>query len=237
VARALLLGWHVGDAVSKGNPIGALLEAVIAFLEKDNSCEIVEILFLERVESPCGTARGPGLAAIYGVVEQKGGTLSVDRVPGKGTTIRIHLPRQDGAAESSPEIEVVATARGGDRILLVDDDAMVRRLVRETLRSRGYEVLDAESGEKALRRILEEGRAVDLLLTDLAMPDMGGRELARHVQARWPGLPVLYMSGYSEEMILSQGKLDPPGAFLPKPFSIEELLLKVRTAILSRAPE
>ena len=178
--------------------------------------------------------RGLGLATVYGVVKQNGGSIAIESRPGQGTAIQIYLPRQDGAPIESLRVEVVEEARGSERILLVEDDAMVRRLVRETLRSRGYEVVDAESAEAALRIVENEPRSVDLLLTDLVMPGLGGRELAQLILARWPGLPVLYMSGYSEDMAFRQGKLHPEAAFLPKPFSIDELLSKVRVVLRSR---
>jgi signal transduction histidine kinase len=182
-----------------------------------------------------GKANGLGLATVYGAIKQNGGSITVDSQPGKGTTIQIYLPRQEGPAKDFREYEVVGRPRGEEKILLVEDDAMVRRLVRETLRSRGYEVLEAGSAEDALRLVQSENPEVDLLLTDLVMPGLGGRELAELLLARRPGLPVLYMSGYSEEMTSRQGRLESDAAFLPKPFSVEELLLKVRMVIRSRA--
>jgi two-component system, cell cycle sensor histidine kinase and response regulator CckA len=182
-----------------------------------------------------GNARGLGLATVYGVVKQSGGSIAVDSRPGEGTTIRIFLPRQEGEVKESLEGEIGGDVRGEERVLLVEDDVMVRRLVRETLRSRGYQVVDAGSAEDALQFLENEIRPVDLLLTDLVMPGMGGRRLAELLKARWPGLPVLYMSGYSEDMAFRHGRLEPDAAFLPKPFSVEELLAKVRRVIRTRA--
>ena len=171
-----------------------------------------------------GRNPGLGLATAYGIIRQSGGYVVVESEPGSGTTFRIYLPR---LVEKPSPLKGRVTAlrrKGTERVLLAEDDPMVRRLVRETLRFNGYSVLEAANAEEALLLIEKEDPAFDVLVTDLMMPGMGGLELARRLRSRRPELPVLYMSGYSEEMALGREKLESHSAFLGKPFSTHELL-------------
>ena len=172
---------------------------------------------------------GLGLATVYGIVEQSGGTIVVDSAPGMGTSFRITLPR---VAES---IDVPAAAPppdpprlGTETIMLVEDEAVVRRLVAEILESSGYTVLQAGDGPSALELLRRNNRRVDLLLTDVVMPGMSGREVAQAVTSIRPGTQVLYMSGYTGSVIDHHGILEHGVAFLQKPFTAEDLTRSIR---------
>jgi two-component system, cell cycle sensor histidine kinase and response regulator CckA len=182
-----------------------------------------------------GKGTGLGLATVYGIVKQSGGYVGVESEVGRGSTFRIYLPRveeSNGSTEDSSSTDIVW---GTGHVLLVEDEPMVRRLLKETLRIHGFTVIDAASAEEAIRIVQNEDPPLDLLITDLVMPGMGGRELAKHVSSRWPGLPTVFMSGYTEDMAFREGKPNPEAAFLPKPFSPSELLMIVRKTLCKRA--
>ncbi len=177
-----------------------------------------------------GKGTGLGLATVYGIVDQSGGTITVDTAPGRGTTMRILLPP---AAASPAEGRPVGAPAGpgnaaGQTILLVEDEDAVRALARRALEGAGYRVLTAANGAEALAVAADHPVAPGLLLTDLVMPGMSGREVARQVTERWPDLAVLYMSGYSDDVALRQD-LDQP--LLRKPFDIDTLLRHVGQAL------
>jgi CheY-like chemotaxis protein len=177
-----------------------------------------------------GKGTGLGLATVYGIVDQSGGAITVDSAPGRGTTMRILLPP---AAASPAEPRPAGSPAGaggaaGQTILLVEDEDAVRALARRALEGAGYRVLAAANGAEAVTLAAGHPAAPGLLLTDLVMPGMSGRDVARQVTARWPGLPVLYVSGYSDEVAHRQD-LDHP--LLQKPFDIETLLRHVGQAL------
>ncbi len=181
-----------------------------------------------------GKGKGLGLATVHGIVKQSGGFAVVESAPGKGTTFQVYLPRVEGAPKQSKGSDVAPASRGGGTVLLVEDDPMVRRLVRETLKLNGYKVIEAGSGEEALSIFEKEKPAIDLLLTDLTMPGIGGRDVAQALLSRRAGLPVLYMSGYSEDMVFREGAQEPGTGFLSKPFSTGDLVSKVRSMLQTR---
>lgn len=176
-----------------------------------------------------GKGTGLGLATSFGIIKQHHGHLWVYSEPGHGTTFKIYLPQaEDGvgvAADRSVETRLAPAS--GEHVLVVEDDEMVRELVCETLIAHGFQVSEADQPEVALGLI---GRIppVDLLLTDVIMPQMNGRELHRQLTSRIPGLKVLYMSGYTENVIADQGMLYAGVDFLQKPFSVRTLLEKVQ---------
>jgi two-component system, cell cycle sensor histidine kinase and response regulator CckA len=187
-----------------------------------------------------GKGTGMGLAVVHGIVDQAGGLIEVDSLLGIGTTFRVYLPTVDGEVETSDEL-IKSTARGCERILLVDDDHHVRRAAARALRARGYDVTEAGDGETALAK-LDQATRFDLLLTDVVMPAMDGRQLAAVAQQRFGELKVLYMSGYTDDAVVRHGVMQGMVELIEKPFRIDSLAKKVRqvldaTSELPRNPQ
>ncbi|MBI4460877.1 MAG: PAS domain S-box protein [Acidobacteria bacterium] len=181
---------------------------------------------------PMGKGTGLGLATVYGIVKQSGGYIWVYSEPGRGTTFKIYLPRAEGIAEASPSpINSASLPKGSETVLIVEDEPAVRELAREFLESSGYRVLDADCGAAALALARQQHGPIHLLLTDVIMPQMNGKELAGELGRFLPATKVLYMSGYTDEMIAHHGILKPGIHFLQKPFTREALAKKVREAL------
>jgi PAS domain S-box-containing protein len=178
-----------------------------------------------------GKGTGLGLAMVYGIVHQCGGHISVESAPGRGTTFRLHLPRVAAAPAAAAAPEVPARPRGSETILLVEDEARVLDLTREMLVEAGYTVLAASGPTEALRLAEERPERIDLLLTDVIMPQMNGTELAERLTARRPGLRVLYMSGYTFDTMARRDAARAAVSLLQKPFSMETLGEKVREVL------
>jgi PAS domain S-box-containing protein len=176
-----------------------------------------------------GKGTGLGLATVYGIVQQSGGFIWVYSEPGRGTAFKIYLPRK---AASPQELEPVPTREGSHAgsgtILLVEDEAAVRKLASRVLEARGYTVLPAADGLQALDTVERHPGAIDLLITDVVMPQMSGRELADLVRPRRPATKVLYVSGYTDDAIVHHGVLDAGVMFLQKPFTPDSLARKVK---------
>jgi signal transduction histidine kinase/FixJ family two-component response regulator len=181
---------------------------------------------------PQGQGTGLGLCTVYGIVQQAGGNISVRSEPGMGTSISVYLPalERKAIAENPPPASdgALASENGGETVLLVEDEEVVRRLVSELLVRQGYRVLTAASGKEALEIAGRHPEEIDLLLTDVVMAGMSGRELAEKLLAGRPLTRVLYMSGYTDDAILRHGVSQGGGDFLSKPFSSPELIRKVR---------
>jgi len=176
-----------------------------------------------------GKGTGLGLSTVYGIVEQSGGHIAVESAPGQGATYTIFLPRHTGtAAAAAGPTDRRSFPGGSETLLLVEDEAAVRSSARRLLERHGYTVIEARHGAEALR-IMEAGdRTVDLVITDLVMPEMGGRELVERLRTRHPGVKVLFMSGYSERAVASDGVMPPGTGFVDKPFTIEQLTRRTR---------
>jgi len=190
--------------------------------------------FYTTKESGKGT--GLGLATVYGIVKQSGGSIAVYSESGRGTSFKIYFPRIDVAASTEASDKPTHEKRQGwETILLVENSDPLRALAKEFLRSNGYSVLDADSGREAVRIAKAFGGPIHLLLTDVIMPGMDGKQLAAQFATIRPATKVLYMSGYSDEGIVHSGLLNPEMVFLEKPFTRDLLLRKVRR-ILDNGP-
>ena len=175
-----------------------------------------------------GKGTGLGLATCYGIVKQSGGHIWVYSEPGKGTTFKIYLPQvEEGSSHEEKEDFSPVTRESHGTILLVEDEQLVRTLAARALQAQGYTVLVAETSSEALALIRGYSGEIDLLLTDVVMPQMSGRQLAEQFGRERPGAKVLYMSGYTENAIVHQGVLEEGVAFLPKPFTPGTLARKV----------
>jgi signal transduction histidine kinase/ActR/RegA family two-component response regulator len=193
---------------------------------------------LARVFEPFFTTKevakgtGMGLATVYGIVKQSGGSICVYSEPGNGTVFKIYLPSSTGdSAEenlSGPDAEI---PRGTETVLVVEDEEAVRGLTRQVLEVNGYTVLEARHGDEAITLCQQIAEPIDLLLTDVIMPQMNGPELAARVTELYPALKVLFVSGYADHAIVRHGTLDPDTSFLQKPFSPAELARKVREVL------
>jgi signal transduction histidine kinase len=184
---------------------------------------------------PRGRGTGLGLATVYGIVHQSGGHIMVESAPDRGATFRIYLPRVDGPLDALPGPgEIRAPVTGTETVLLTEDDPLVRLLARTVLERAGYAVLAAAGGKEALILADDHRGPIHLLLTDVVMPEMSGRELMHHLAERRPEVKVLYVTGYSEDAVAQHGVLDPGTAFLPKPFTPEVLTRKVREVLDGR---
>jgi two-component system, cell cycle sensor histidine kinase and response regulator CckA len=188
-----------------------------------------------------GKGTGLGLATVCGAVEQNGGTIRVESELGVGTTFRIYLPKLDDAADSVDGSAGLASTRsslpvvgGTETILLVEDEPSVLELAHCTLQQLGYNVLPCASPDEALRTFGSYQTRVELLVTDVVMPRMNGKELASRISALRPGISVLFSSGYGENIITQQGVLDTQVEFIGKPYRPRELAAKVRAVLDQR---
>ena len=178
-----------------------------------------------------GKGTGLGLSTVYGVVKQSGGYVDIYSAPGAGTTFKIYLPRVDEAIKAESPAGTATSFTGNETILLAEDETSLRTLTRNTLELYGYKVLEAKDGVEALQVSDAYKGPIDLLLTDMVMPGMGGRALATELVRRRPEIRLAYMSGYTGQAVGSQGPVDPGSVFLLKPFSRELLTRKIREAL------
>jgi nitrogen-specific signal transduction histidine kinase len=184
---------------------------------------------------PQGAGTGLGLAMVYGIVKQSGGHVIVRSKPGEGTTFTVYLPQLEAEGPRAPAAEGepggAGRVGGGETVLVVDDEEAVRSGTRRALERAGYAVIPATDGSDALRLLTEHHGTVDLVVTDVMMPGLGGRELVGRLKIVRPNLRVLFISGYTEEGVRKQGVLEPGAVYLEKPFTPEGLLRKVREAL------
>jgi PAS domain S-box-containing protein len=199
-------------------------------MDAETQAHIFEPFFTTK---EVGKGTGLGLATVYGIVKQSGGSVQVYSEPGKGTTFKVYLPRIDQAAEviAPTNVPVDELSRGSETILLAEDEEAVRSLVRGVLESTGYRVLETKGGNEALEIGERHRKHIHLLLTDVVMPQMSGAELVKHLAPLHPETKVLYMSGYTDHAVVRHGLLDSSTAFLQKPFTPDALALKVREVL------
>jgi two-component system, cell cycle sensor histidine kinase and response regulator CckA len=190
----------------------------------------------ERIFEPffttkkAGKGTGLGLATVYGIVKQSGGNVWVYSELGHGTTFKIYLPRATELADIAELPGTKPTPQGTETVLLVEDEDQVRTILRQILENQGYHVLSASHGEEALA-ISQEPGDIELMITDVVMPQMSGRELAERVVAARPSLRVLFMSGYTDDAIVRHGLLDEKLNFIQKPFDSATVARKVREVL------
>ena len=199
-------------------------------ISKEVQARLFEPFFTTK---PNGKGTGLGLATCHGIVKQSGGHIAVHSEPGHGTTFKVYLPRvHEQVVAARRQSQSPKESRGTETLLLVEDEPVVRDLACLVLRKQGYKVLEAEDGLQALE-LVESGHAdhLDLLVTDLVMPEIGGKELADRLHAKHPDLKVLFCSGYTHDAIVESGVQDEKAAFLQKPYASTALALKVREVI------
>lgn len=177
-----------------------------------------------------GRGTGLGLSIVFGIVKQSGGNIEIYSEPGHGTSVKVYLPRVGQAAEGEEEA-VAQAARGVETILLVEDEDMVRKLVRETLEREGYKLLDAAGPAQAIKICQNYKGRIHLMITDVVMPKLNGHELAERLGKMRPDMRVLFMSGYTDNAVLEIGVIDSESAFLQKPFTPTTLARKVRQVL------
>jgi CheY-like chemotaxis protein len=212
---------------------GSYVRLTVADTGKGMDAEIMVHLFEPFYTSKeTGKGTGLGLSTVYGIVKQSGGEVVVESKPGRGATFTIYLPRITEPALTAPLPEAETAVRSGtETILLVEDELGVRQLVCEMLQRLGYQILQASGGVEALRLFEQRQGSIDLLITDVIMPQMSGRELAQRLKVLQPSLKVLYISGYTDDMLAHHGVLESNVFLLQKPFAPDELAKKLREVL------
>ena len=197
-------------------------------MDKETQSRIFEPFFTTKEK---GKGTGLGLSTVYGIVKQSGGYVMVQSDVGRGTTFQIYLPRAEGVAEKHIAPAAPSALGGTETVLLVEDEESVRQLVRETLAAKGYRVMEAATGESGAAVAAQHDGKIDLVITDVVMPGMGGRELVKQLARSRPETKVLYLSGYTEDAIINEGTMESGAAFLQKPFTLQSLARKVREVL------
>jgi CheY-like chemotaxis protein len=198
-------------------------------MDADTQAHIFEPFFTTKEP---GKGTGLGLATVYGVVKQSGGFIWVYSEVGKGTSFKIYLPRVDQPEDKGiAPLPFTEAPRGTETILLAEDEQDVREVAREFLESGGYTVIEAHNGAEALRLATELQASIDLLVTDMVMPGMTGKELARRMRLQHSEMGVVYMSGYSEQTVAETAEVDANVRLLTKPFCRSSVLRAVREAL------
>jgi CheY-like chemotaxis protein len=185
-----------------------------------------------------GKGTGLGLSTVLGIVEQSGGYISAESTPGQGSAFRIYLPRTVATEADVAHVAAPRTRREppNGTLLVVEDEEPVRALVHRVLEDAGFRVIVAVDGHDALEMARKHQGRIDLLFTDVVMPGMSGRELAERLLIQRPGTPVLYASGYDEEMVAERASLDPGIQYLPKPYTAAQLLDRIQTLLDGGSP-
>lgn len=197
-------------------------------MDKKTVSQVFEPFFTTKKK---GEGTGLGLSTVYGIVKQSNGHIWVYSEPGNGTTFKVYLPPTEAKPKTQAEIVISPAPSGGEHILVVEDELSVRNLMKMLFSSLGYTVTIAANGDEALRLVEKMGVKPDLVITDVVMPKMSGKELADRLREKHPHLKALYMSGYTYNAIAHHGVLDPGTPFIQKPFNIQEIGKKVREVL------
>lgn len=229
-------GVRLDETACSSQP-GAAPGEYVQLAVSDGGCgmapEIQERIFEPFFTTkPLGRGTGLGLPAVYGIVQQNGGFITVDSDPGRGSTFAVHLPRQEGEAQAEKEpTRGHGELRGSETVLVVEDEPAILEIIGILLRQSGYTVLAAGSPGEALGLAGGHAGAIDLLVSDLVLPEMNGRELARRLEESRPVLKRLFMSGHAADILADHGWTDGEANFITKPFSLDTLLAKVREVL------
>ena len=217
-------------AVNPGEYVMLTVSDTGSGMDQETQARIFEPFFTTK---EVGKGTGLGLSTVYGIVKQSGGNIWVYSEPGFGTVFKVYLPRIDDATANSiaRQAQESNAPRGTETILLVEDEDVVRGLTRKILMQAGYNVLDAGSGDEAIRLCATHAGSIDLLLTDVVMPEISGKEVADRLLELRPSIRVLFMSGYTDEAIVQHGVLDANVKFIQKPFTWIALTRKVREVL------
>lgn len=223
--------WPMPAGVEPGQYVALSVADTGVGMNDDTQARMFEPFFTSK---PAGEGTGLGLATVYGIVTQAGGAIGVESALGKGTTVRVVLPASVAATTTDGVPAPSAPPRGSETVLVVEDEPEVRRLMGVGLRGLGYDVLLAASAAEALAQMHEHGARIDLVVTDVVMPEMGGRALAGAIHELRPDVPVIYMSGYANDDVVRQGVAAASDAFIAKPFGPTALARKMRDVLDAR---
>jgi CheY-like chemotaxis protein len=220
---------HIAGQMAEGRYVTLSVSDTGIGMTKETREHIFEPFFTTK---EAGKGTGLGLSTVYGIVSQSGGYIWVDSEPDRGSVFKVHLPFVEDVGASNDPLEPETPSGGSETILLVEDEDAVRDVARRILNHYGYRILEARDGAHALEVIAEFGGPIDLVITDVVMPRMGGRELVQRVTELRGPTPALYISGYTNDEILRRSALDPGGLrVLQKPFTPSGLAAAAREAI------
>jgi two-component system, cell cycle sensor histidine kinase and response regulator CckA len=222
---------HPGVAIAGGRYVRIVVSDTGTGFAREMQNRIFEPFFTTK---PVGQGTGLGLSMVYGMVKQSGGFVWAYSEPGRGTALKVYLPGVSDPPDSPAAADPREIPHGGETVLIVEDDELVRALATRLLASQGYHALDAGNGREALELVRARPGQVQLVLTDVVMPELGGSEFARRLAELEPDLPVLFMSGFTDDDVVRRGLLDPGAPYLQKPFDAATLGRRVRDMLDAR---
>ena len=225
------LSRHPATAIAPGSYVRLVVSDTGSGIPPEVQARIFEPFFTTK---PVGQGTGLGLSMVYGIVKQSGGFVWVYSEPGQGTAFKLYLPRVGLLPEARGPMAEGSVPRGEETVLVVEDDEMVRLLTARLLASRGYAPIEARNGNQALALVRAHPGEIQLVLSDVVMPELGGAEFARRLAELQPELPILFMSGFTDDEVVRRGLLDPDAPYLQKPFDAGSLARRVREILDAR---